>query len=63
MGSHGGISSLLPATLSCATKDGKGIAFAFLSLVPLWHSTFLLTLFLPPPQGLSIFEHLGVGSR
>lgn len=36
-----------------------GLAFAFLSLSMLWHGMFLLTLFLPLPQGLAIFEHLG----
>jgi len=61
MAGSGGIGSLLPVTLSRGAMGGTGLAFTFLSLSPLWHSTFLLALFLPLPQGLSIFKHLGRG--
>lgn len=47
-----------PAT--CMSQRGTGLEF--ISLLPLWHSTFLfvrsLLLLL---QGLSVFEHLGWG--
>lgn len=62
-GGSGGISSSLPVTLSHTVMGGviTGLAFTFLSLSPPWHSAFLLALFLPLPQGLSIFEHRGGG--